>query len=89
MTEKDKYNIEQWRKEADKALNEGDFWKAATCLSFVYIIEEKHKEKYRMKEKEAIEIVKNFNIDNYLIGNELREAIDIVTELAERYLDLY
>lgn len=44
MTEKDKKNRDSWKKEADKALNEGDFWKATACLLFVYIIEEKHKE---------------------------------------------
>lgn len=84
MTEKDKKNRDSWRKEADKALNEGDFWKATACM----LLANKIEEKYSMEEKEAIEIVKNFNIDNYLIGNELREAIDIVIELAERYIDL-
>ena len=44
MTEKDKYNIEQWREQAEIAFKEGDFWKATACLLFVYIIEEKHKE---------------------------------------------
>ena len=84
MTEKDKKNRDCWRKEADKALNEGDFWKAIACM----LLANKIEEKYRMEEKEAIEIVKNFNTNNYLIGNELREAIDIVIELAERYIDL-
>lgn len=84
MTEKDKKNRDDCRKEADKAFNEGDFWKATACL----LLANKIEEKYRMEEKEAIKIVKNFNIDNYLIGNELREAIDIVIELAERYIDL-
>ena len=84
MTEKDKKNRDSWKKEADRALKEGDFWKATACL----LLANKIEEKYRMEEKEAIEIVRNFNTDNYLIGNKLREAIDIVIELAERYMDL-
>lgn len=86
MTEKDKKNRDSWRKEANKALNEGDFWKATACR----LLANKIEEKYRMEEKEAIEIVRKFNEENkFRDMGKLNNAIDIVIELAERYLDLY
>lgn len=42
-----------------------------------------------MEEKEAIEIVRKFNEENkFRDMGKLNNAIDIVIELAERYLDL-
>lgn len=85
MTEKDKNNIQSWKKEASKALIEGDFWKATACL----LLADKIKEKYRMEEKEAIETVRKFNEENkFRDMGKLNNAIDMVIELAERYLDL-
>lgn len=85
MTEKDKKNRDSWRKEAYKALDEGDFWKATACR----LLANKIEEKYRMEEKEAIEIVRKFNEENkFRDMGKLNNAIDIVIELAERYLDL-
>lgn len=85
MTEKDKKNRDSWRKEADKALNEGNFWKATACL----LLANKIEEKYRMEEKEAIEMVRKFNEENrFRDCGRLNNAIDIVIELAERYIGL-
>ena len=43
-----------------------------------------------MTEKEAVEIVRKFNEENrFRDCGKLNNAIDIVIELAERYLDLY
>lgn len=42
-----------------------------------------------MTEKEAIEIVKKFNEENrFRDCGKINNAIDIVIELAERYIDL-
>lgn len=38
---KNAYNIKMWKKEADKALKDGDFWKATTCLLLAQRLEEK------------------------------------------------
>lgn len=86
MTEKDKKNRDSWLKETEIALSEGNFWKATACR----LLANKIEEKYRMEEKEAIEIVRKFNEENkFKDMGKLNNAIDIVIELAERYLDLY